>query len=218
MFSRPDPGRSDGTVRWTLPLSLVVHGVLLALLLLAVPRVLERPPERVISIELVPPPPLPVPQATLAEPVLATPAATSPQVAVAAGEGMTAATHFYAADILADPANAEVRKNFPLLATGEQVTQLCNMEALEQLRGAEPAMPADALVGYAFGSMDIRGNEIDAQGGAVRSGGAWFHFRYHCAVAPDIASVSAFEYALGPAIPRDQWEEHFLNADDDWLN
>ncbi|QDZ13342.1 DUF930 domain-containing protein [Devosia ginsengisoli] len=48
--------------------------------------------------------------------------------------------------------------------------------------------------------------------------GSWFHFRYRCAVTPDIASVSAFEYAMGPAIPRDQWEEHFLNADDDWLN
>lgn len=193
-----------------------MHGGLLALLLLAAPRVLDRPPERVISIELVPPPP--VPQASRPQPVLATPVAKSPPVAAAPADGMTAATRFYAAGILADPANEEVRKNFPLLASSEQVIQLCNMEALEQLRSADPAVLADALVGYAFGSVDVRGNEIDAEGGAVRSGGTWFHFRYHCAVAPDIASVSAFEYALGTAIPRDQWEEHFLNADDDWLN
>jgi hypothetical protein len=211
--------KPDILVRWTLPASLLGHGVLLAALLaLTVPRVLERPQMQAITVELVSPQPAP-PVPAAPAPVLSAPDAAEPPATPADDDdGMVAATDFYAAGILSDPANGEVRRNFPLLATSEQVTQLCNMEALEQLRSASPAVPADALVGYAFDSIAVSGGELDAEGGAVRSGGTWFHFRYRCAVAPDIASVSAFEYALGPAIPRDQWEEHFLNADDDWLN
>ncbi|MCR6671123.1 DUF930 domain-containing protein [Devosia ginsengisoli] len=214
------PHRPDILVRWTLPASLLAHGALLAaLLLLTVPRTLERVPMRAIAVELVPaqaePPPPAIP-ATEAMP--AAPVEPAPPETAGDDDGMVVATDFYASGILSDPANAEVRRNFPLLATSEQVIQLCNMEALEQLRSAEPAVMADALVGYAFDSMEVSGNALDAEGGAVRSGGKWFHFRYHCAVAPDIASVSAFEYAMGPAIPRGEWEEHFLNADDDWLN
>lgn len=217
--------RPDMLVRWTLPASALAHGALLvALALLAVPRALEHPPERVITVDLVKPLPTPPPAAPvplpLPEPVLATPSEAATGGAAAEGDedGMVAARDFYAAGILADPANEEVRKNFPLLATSEQVTQLCNMEALEQLRSAEPAVLADALLGYAFDAVAVSGTELDAEGGAVRSGGRWFHFRYHCAVTPDIASVSAFQYAIGAPIPKDQWEAHFLNSDDDWLN
>lgn len=210
-------------VRWTLPVSVAAHaGLLAVVLLMAVPRTLERPVERVISVDLVRPEPAP-PAEAAPEPrqqAVATSAAAPPaaEAAPAAGGGMVAATSFYAAGILADPANAEVRKNFPLLASDEQVVQLCNMEALEQLRTGQEAMDADTLVGYAFDSISVSLGVLDAPGGAVRSGGKWFHFRYHCAVAADMASVSAFEYALGPSIPQDQWVEHFLDADDDWLN
>ncbi|KQX38810.1 hypothetical protein ASD04_09155 [Devosia sp. Root436] len=214
---------ADTMVRWTLPVSVVIHGGLLAALLaLAVPRSLERPAQHVISVELVrPAPQSPPPAVASAEPApkpAAVPEAPPPVPTASADDGMIAATDFYAGGILADPANAEVRRNFPLLASSEQVTQLCNMEALEQLRLADPAVPADALVGYAFDSITVAGTVLDAPDGAVRSGGSWFHFRYHCAVTPDIAGVSAFEYALGAAVPPEQWEEHFLNGNDDWLN
>lgn len=208
-------------VRWTLPASVAVHaGLLGALLLVAVPRRLEPPVERVISVDLVRPEPAPA--AAVPEPpqnAVVTPTPVAPAAVEAAeDDGMVAATSFYAAGILTDPANAEIRKNFPLLARDEQVVQLCNMEALEQLRAGTAPLEADALVGYAFDSVSLDGGVLDAPGGAVRSGGRWFHLRYHCAVAPDIASVSAFEYALGPLIPGDQWEEHFLNADDEGLD
>ena len=203
-------------VRWTLPVSMVIHGGLLAAALLVVPRALEQPAQRVIAVELVRQAPPPVPAAVAAEPVAEAVPLTSG--APSQTDGMIAATDFYAGGILADPDNVEIRENFPLLASSEQVIQLCNMEALEQLRLASPAVVADTLVGYAFDSISVTGGVLDAQGGAVRSGGRWFHFRYHCAVTPDIAAVSAFEYALGAPIPEEQWEEHFLNSDDDWLN
>ncbi|KRA47888.1 DUF930 domain-containing protein [Devosia sp. Root635] len=208
------------TVRWTLPVSVVLHGGLLAaLLVVAVPRTLERPAQRVISVELIRPSPPPVIAGAEPAPEPVAPVEAPPPVPTAsADDGMTAATDFYAGGILADPANVEVRKNFPLLASSEQVIQLCNMEALEQLRLADPAVPADALVGYAFDAITVAGTMLDAPDGAVRSGGRWFHFRYHCAVTADMAGVSAFEYALGDPVPPEQWEEHFLNANDDWLD
>ena len=214
--------QSTPLVRWTLPASVAAHaGVLAAVLLMAVPRTLERSIEHVISVDLVQS--APVQPGAVVEPALqlVSPVATTASgvVEAAAGQdGMVAATNFYAAGILSDPANTEVRKNFPLLARDEQVIQLCNMEALEQLRTGEVALEADALVGYAFDSVSVDRGVLDAPGGAVRSGGNWFHLRYHCAVAADIASVSAFEYALGAPIPPDQWEEHFLNGDDDGLD
>lgn len=131
---------------------------------------------------------------------------------------MVEARQFFAGAILKDPANREVRENFPLLATDEQVVQLCNMEALEQLRLADDAFDADALVGYAFDSFAIEKTVLDAEGGAFRSKGRWFRLRYHCEVSPDVTAVSAFAYAIGDPVPKDQWEEHFLNADDEGLD
>lgn len=131
---------------------------------------------------------------------------------------MVQAHDFYAAGILSDPANAEVRATFPLLASGEQVVQLCNMEALEQLRSSGVATDADALVGYAFDSPAVNENELRVEGGAFRSRGQWFHIRYRCTVSADRRGVGAFEYAVGAVVPPSEWEEHFLNADDDWLN
>ena len=131
---------------------------------------------------------------------------------------MVEARQFFAGAILKNPANREVRENFPLLASDEQVVQLCNMEALDQLRLADDDLYADALVGYAFDSFAIAKTVLDAEGGAFRSKGRWFHLRYHCEVSPDVTAVSAFAYAIGDPVPEDQWEEHFLNAADDGLD
>lgn len=131
---------------------------------------------------------------------------------------MVAATEFYAADILNDPAHREVHRNFPLLADREQVIQLCNIEALEQLRIDNVAENPDALVGYAFEGIGVTGLSLEANGGAYRADGQWHRVRYRCEVAPDIRSVSAFAYAVGALVPQSEWETHFLNADDDWLD
>ncbi|GLQ12220.1 hypothetical protein GCM10007913_41530 [Devosia yakushimensis] len=207
--------------RWSLPLSVAAHGaILLAVAWLVVPRSLEQPRMRVIAVEIIsqamaPPPTLPAPVA----PVLSSPIAPAAPVSPPEPQdGMVRATDFYAASILADPANAEVRVNFPLLASSEQVVQLCNMEALEQLHLARTDLAPDALVGYAFADLSVQGNTLAADGGAFRSRGGWFHLRYRCAVSPDVSAVVAFEYAIGDPVPESQWEEHFLNSDDDWLD
>ena len=209
--------------------SLLAHGLLLsAVFWLSVPKPLPVPPSRAIMVELIPEAEIPsgpadqaemvsasgVEREALAEPVeeLAPP---QPLPVQQQADGMVAATDFYAASILDDPANSEVRENFPLLASQEQVIQICNIEALEQLREAKPDEAPDALVGYAFDSIDVTGLDLVADGGAFRSHGQWRHVRYRCAVAPDIRSVAAFEYALGELVPESEWEAHFLNATDE---
>lgn len=219
------PQATISSVRWTLPLSLAVHGVLLfALVWGVVPRQLQAPVLQAITVDLVSPEQVAAMVAPAAEPTEPEPALVpadvlpiAPPVAPPA-DSMVRATDFFAAGILADPANAEVRENFPLLASSEQVVQLCNMEALEQLRltGREPT--PDALVGYAFDGFAVTGTTLEAEGGAFRSGGEWFHLRYRCTVSDDVSQVSAFEYAIGDPVPESEWEEHFLNGDDDWLN
>lgn len=217
------PQVTTSSVRWTLPLSLATHGVLVFALVWGVtPRQLQAPVLRAITVDLVSPEQVAAMVAPAAEPeptpIPADVLPIAPPAAAPAADGMVRATDFFAAGILADPANAEVRENFPLLASSEQVVQLCNMEALEQLRltGREPT--PDALVGYAFDSFSVNGTTLEAEGGAFRSGGEWFHLRYHCTVSADVTEVSAFEYAIGDRVPESQWEEHFLNGDDDWLN
>lgn len=150
--------------------------------------------------------PLPLPQ-----PVLP-PTQTAPE------NEFTRATNLLSQDILNAPENAELRRGLSRFATSEQVIQLCNLEGLEQLRlaGMDPA--PDALVGYAYADIKLAGFSLLADGGAFRSGGEWFHLRYRCAVASDFTSVTSFEFAPGEIIPHEEWDAHFLNADDDWLN
>lgn len=218
---------APSSVRWTLPLSLALHGAALAVLLfLMAPRVLPPAELRVISVDLVPAavqapsPAEPLPQQT----PLAAPAEVveKPEPSVSApavqSDGMVEASQFFAGSILEDPVNAEVRENFPLLARDEQVVQLCNMEALEQLRLAAGNLAPDTLVGYAFGDLVVDRGMLNAEGGAFRSRGAWFHLRYHCAVSPEVTAVSAFAYAIGEPVPESQWEEHFLNGSDEGLD
>lgn len=216
--------RHVSAIPWSLPASLAIHLLLLATALLLAPRALSPPRQAAISVDLIFSEqfaallaPEAEPQATPApepEPVVPAAAVTPP----GADGDMVEAYEFYAASILGDPANGEVRDNFPLLASSEQVVQLCNIEALEQLRVSGTAIDADAVVGYAFDDYAVEGDMLRVEGGAYRSAGQWFHIRYRCSILADMTGVGRFEYVVGEAVPQSEWEEHFLNADDDGLN
>ena len=216
-------------------LSLAVHAIaLVVLVLLAAPRVLKAPATPVMAVDIVSPeqyarlqmplPAAPESIAVAAEPsTAAAPSAAAPQAqrsvppTIAPAGQMIHATAFYAASILADPANAEVHRNFGELASSEQLIQLCNIEALEQLGRGLAGIKPDAVVGYAFGDLEVDGDTLVADGGAYRRQGQWFKLRFECAARPDMSGIAAFDYVLGEAIPQSQWEGHFLNADDEGL-
>lgn len=214
-------GRSSAALAVSVGLHLLFA---LVLALLAIPEPFAPTEAGSIAVELlseadyamlVAPAPAALPQLSPPEP---TPSVQTAPETVAAADGMVAATEFFATDILNDPSHREVQQNFPLLASREQVIQLCNIEALEQLRSHGVADNPDALVGYAFDGIAVAGLSLEADGGAFRAAGQWYRIRYRCEVAPDIRSVSRFAYVVGALVPESQWEVHFLNSDDDWLD
>lgn len=127
----------------------------------------------------------------------------------------TAATNFFAAQILGDPDNRNVRRTLQSLERSERIVQLCSIEGLEQLRLARPPEVPDALVVYAFSDPTLTGYTLDAPSAAFRSDGKWYAVGLICSVGPDYETVTAFQFAVGDAIPKSEWAEHNLLAEEE---
>lgn len=201
--------------------SLALHGLLLiALTLATIGHPITLPPVRSIEVEIidqqefedsfeVPPDvavtPLAVPDRTV-EPEAVPPAPT---------DGMTQATDFFAGRVLADPQNAQVKKALPTLETTERVIQVCNIEGLEQLARARPGTLPDSISPSAFKGVEVKGYTLEAPQAAYRAARSWFAFRFSCTVKQDFTGVTAYSFAIGVPIPRDQWDAHDLIAEDE---
>jgi hypothetical protein len=207
-----------------LPASLLLHGLIIAALwAVAATRPLETPTVASIVIDIISEadylratqPPAPVPQevpAVRPQPVAPPkPAEPDPDPASGVAEpDMIPATQFLANHILQDPKNQQVRETLTLLDRSERITQLCNIEGLEQLRLLHLGERPDSLDPSAMADTTVRDYTLEAPGGAYRLNRHWYEIRLTCTVAPDYLSVSAFSFAPGPAIPQDQWESHNL--------
>lgn len=213
-------------------LHLLALGLLIAW---PVTRALSPVPTRSIAVEIVneaqfaaaarpkvptpQPPPVPVqpaaiPSATVdAAPAVASSGETSADVAASFSQTVHATT-LYSATVLKEPASRQVRATLPTLAPDERITQLCNIEALEQIRIARPKPFPDVIVAQAFADTTTTKATLVASGAAFRSGRAWFKAQYTCTVGDDLESVTAFDFALGPEIPEAEWDSHGLNAAD----
>ncbi|KKC34506.1 DUF930 domain-containing protein [Devosia psychrophila] len=224
-------------------LSVLGHGVFFGLFLLLPGRTLEAPGVRAVTVDLVSeadfeaatkttpvvtdapaapalqaangiqtqprPAPPPLPEQPLPQDATAPPA---PKIAPA--DGMIEATQLLAGDILRDPANRQVRETLPRLDIYERTTQLCNIEALEQLRLDKPGSVPDALVPTAFGETSIVDGLMKAPKGAYRLDRQWLEVSFECSVGADLESVAAFRFKTGPAIPKEEWDGHSLIAED----
>ena len=218
----PRPAPVWGTVA-----SVVAHTAVLALLALlgatAVP--LEPPVIESIAVDLISaaqftalvgtavPPPVPVLETTVPVPDAPVAADTpEPSATPAPSNGPFRATQFYAASLLADPANARLRRALGDVDAGERAVQLCDIEALEQIRLARPDYDPDTLVPYAMAEMAVSDGVLVAEGGAFRSRREWYAIRFRCVPAADLGGVESFEFTLGEAIPHEEWEAHYLTA------
>lgn len=210
-------------------ISIAGHVMLVAALLaFPVSRQLSSPRQRVISVDLVsaqraaPTEPLPdtgqltaqVSAPQTATPPLVAPKSVAPMPATNNPDDMTDAVNLLASDILHDPANREVREMLPRLDRYERITQLCSIEALEQVRLSGAAALADSAVPSAFGDTSISGVVMKAPNGAYRADRRWFEISFECTVGDDLESVAAFKFRLGRPIPKDAWESHNLIAED----
>lgn len=120
------------------------------------------------------------------------------------------ATSFYAADVLSDPRSAQARLALATLVSGDRLEQLCALEAMEQLRHADPQFRPTRLAPHAFRNSVQRDTEIIASAAAVRSNRAWYGIAYRCRLSASGNAVIDFEFALGDPIDRSLWDEHGL--------
>jgi hypothetical protein len=200
---------------WGVFASVGLHALLIALIpLLAVGRVLVPPSPLPVEIELISAADFDATIAPPEAPVLAAPqpAAEPAETAPPPENGPIEATQFFAGKVLAE--DKRIAAALPTLGNDERVIQLCNIEALEQIKSAKPEFAPDTLVAYAFGDMTVAAGILTAPGGAFRSRRKWWNVSVKCAVAPDYSAVTAFEFTLGDEVPHEEWEAHYLTEED----
>jgi hypothetical protein len=217
---------TTGSPPWALPASLAGHAILfIALVLLAI-RNVEPPRTRSIDVEIfseaqyraetAAPVPLQSFDPKAATTALAKPVdEPSPARVDLPSDGTIKATQLFTAAILKDPANREVRETLPTLERTERLTQLCNIEALEQIRLANPATVPDSMEAAAFAETKVTGLTVIAPGAAYRSRQKWYEAKFSCSVAADYLQVTEFSFSLGDPIPESEWDSHNLVAKDE---
>lgn len=201
--------------------SLILHlAVGAALLLLPQVHRIELPPDESISVELLPPPPaetrhVAAPRRAAWEEARARsdPLETRPErAALPRVHAMTKATKLFSADVLADPRSRKARQELRALTASDRIIQLCNIEAMEQVRRWNRSFEPDFVMAYALAGVTLGEHAAEARGGAFRSGDHWYGIEFRCEVTPDLAKVAAFEFLVGDEIPRTQWAEYNLTV------
>ena len=187
--------------------SVVVHAVSIALVkTFPLSRQEHAPRQVVVNVEIVAPPSRVARQSPatssreVEKPLAGTPGTIRPRTMLAAG-------------VLADPHSAKARATLPQLAAPERAEQLCNVEAMAQISAWNDRYRPDLIIAYAMGETAMADGAVIAEGAAFHSVDAWYRLSYRC--RPDVTKpgVLAFEFSVGPAIPKDEWEDHGLPAD-----
>ncbi|TBC95307.1 DUF930 domain-containing protein [Rhizobium leguminosarum] len=235
-------GKWDDGIRRGAAASFALHAIAILLLLLLLPKA-EPPlplPDDGLSVEIVPQAveslkmpepakaPLPEqakpeaakPEAEPAAPVAnSPPAAAMPSVAPIAPPApkpteFIEARQLFSDKVLADPRSRRAREALHQLSGSERNLQLCDLEALEQVRRAQPAMAPDVLAPYAMAAEKVSGNSVEVKGGAFRSKRKWYNIQFKCELDAGSGKVLSFAFLVGDAIPQGEWQEHNLVADD----
>lgn len=93
-----------------------------------------------------------------------------------------------------------------------RLEQRCNARGMGMVGREHTNLRPDELVAYAYSDTQIKGNSIKAPGAAIRSRGVWYHLSYVCETSEDRLTIKLFQYSLGSAIPKSEWNEHNLVA------
>lgn len=120
---------------------------------------------------------------------------------------MKEASAFYAASLLARPENRSAREALKTLSPEERHEQICDTEAMEQLRRADPRLHPDRLIAYALQNTQVNGDRLYAPGAAFRSGHRWFRISFECTLDAKHNAVTAFRFTIGNLIPSSQWSD-----------
>lgn len=99
-----------------------------------------------------------------------------------------------------------------MLDPAARVEQRCNTRGMGLIGREQKGMRPDEMVAYAYANTKLSGQHLVAPGAAVRSAGTWYHLSYACETANDGMDIKSFSYKLGAAIPRSEWDTHYLVA------
>lgn len=91
-----------------------------------------------------------------------------------------------------------------------RVEQRCDARAMGIVGREHKGFRPDEFVAYAFADPVLRGSQIKAPGGAIRSSGKWYRMAYVCETSPDGLDIKSFSYQLGAEVPRSEWDTHYL--------
>lgn len=199
-------------------LSMLGHATFCALLAIEAPRHLAvvRSPAAIEVVMVAPPENRAAP---FAPPTTATP--TPPQAASQStpppinparpsSAAPVTATEYFASSVLNDPRNRKTRQTLAALGSDERLIQLCNIEAIEQLKRWKAGFTPDHVVAYATADPSLTATSVKAPGAAVHAGGKWYGLSFGCTAAADLGRVASFDFTLGRPIPRQQWEQDNL--------
>ncbi|MGO6671153.1 DUF930 domain-containing protein [Rhizobium leguminosarum] len=235
-------GKWDDGIQRGATASFALHAIAILLLLLLLPKA-EPPlplPDDGLSVEIVPqaveslkmPEPAKTPLPEEAKPEAAKPeaqpaapvASNPPAAAMPSAAPITLpvpkpaefveARQLFSDKVLADPRSRRAREALRGLDGSERNLQLCDLEALEQVRRTQPAMAPDALAPYAMAAEKVSGNRVEVKGGAFRSKRKWYNIQFKCELDAGSGKIVSFAFLVGDAIPQGEWQEHNLVADD----
>ena len=208
---------------WGIPVSVFLHALLAAMLaVMPLPKRPKRLEEEQVSVDILtpaqfeastkPPPVLaapPVPKARQAEP---SPPSTPLQPQLPSAPAMIRPTEMLSAKTLADPRCRQARADLATFASDERMVQLCNLEAMDQIRRWRTDFQPERVVPYAMAEEKITGTTIAANGAAFRSRRNWYGLKFRCQLAGDGESVVGFEFLVGDLVPKEKWDELGLPA------
>lgn len=172
------------------------------------------PPEESVAVEILTPQEFEA--ATHADPADAVPAPSPPsgrtEPAKPAPPAMVRPSTMLSERTLADPRSRQARSALGQMTRDERMVQLCDLEAMAQVAAWSGRFRPDRVVDYATRDTLVEGIRVVADGAAFRSGHAWFGLKFRCELTADLVKVAAFEFLVGDAIPREDWEELGLPA------
>ena len=112
------------------------------------------------------------------------------------------AAELYSKNALSHP---RAKQAIGQLPPKERIKQICNFEALEQVRHARPDAFPDILVPFGPSGGFVSETGVSAKGGAFRSRGQWYAIDFRCEIDAQEMSVVSFRFAIGAAIPKSEW-------------
>ncbi|WP_243369416.1 DUF930 domain-containing protein [Microvirga solisilvae] len=200
---------------WIFPASLLLHALLLlALGSLLAPRILPALIES-IPVEIWSPEDwaivgTPSSESVPSEMREATPALAQPGAPMPQSPDPIRATTMLSSAALAHPQSRAMRTALERMDEETRLEQLCGIEAMAQIAAHLQAFKPDRIVAYAKADVRLARNILIADGAAFRSGREWHEVKFTCEFGANRRNVQAFEFTVGNAIPKRDWERYNL--------